>query len=131
MKRIFLVVAILAAAWAAYSYAVEANSGGRITGGLFVGSAGEVIEMVFPNPETSGLPKPSGFTMFSNDATEFWIQRRFAGGVRDTVPIHIPASRSILIPAPPPVLDSAGDNYRITIFVGGHTDSVYALPWYK
>ena len=137
MKRIFIILAVVVVVLGALvlfvgkALAIEANGGSRITSGLVVASGGEVIEMVFAVPDTLGQPRPSGFTMFSNDATEFWIQRRFAGGLRDTVPLHIPAGRSILIPAPDPVRDSDGANDRITIFVGGHTDSVYAVPWYR
>jgi len=133
MKSILVVVVLVLACALAAASKADVGAGGRITADLVVDSLSEVIEMEFAVPADGGAITgvPRSFTLFSNDATEFWIQRRFAGGVRDTVPIHIPAGRSILLPAPPPVMDSAGDYYRVTIFVGGHTDSVYALPWYE
>jgi len=131
MKRILIEAIIVAGLFAICtgSYLAYAEAGGKITRDLVVDSSGKVIEMVFPKPGPENFP--SYFTFYSNDATAFWVQRRFNEGIRDTVPIPIPAGRSIKIPRPDAVLDSDGANWRITIFVGGHTDSVFALPWYE
>lgn len=136
MKRILIEAIIVAGLFAICtgSYLAYAESGAKIiaqasAGNLVVDDSQKVIEMVFPKPGPENFP--SYFTFYSNDATAFWVQRRFNEGIRDTVPIPIPAGRSIKIPRPDAVLDSDGANWRITIFVGGHTDSVFALPWYE
>ena len=127
MRRILMAVALSAALlWAVIALGVEANSGGRVVNGSFVASGDRVIEFVYL---TDGQYLPSGFTMYSKDGAIFWIQRRFSDAQLDTVPVPIPAGRSMLIPSPGGVV--AGDSTYITIFVGGHTDTVFALPWYR
>ena len=125
MRRIFMAAVLVACIWAAASFAVEANSGGRIHYNNFAASGDTKLEFVY----LTGEALPSGFTLYSNDATAFWIQRRFAEGLRDTIPLAIPAGRSMLIPSPG--ANVSGDSTYITIFLGGHTDTVYALPWFR
>jgi len=128
MRRVLVAIALMVALiWALPALAIEANGSSPMLYGSAVGSGDNVIQFVWL---TESRPMyPSGFTMFTNDASEFWFRRAFADGVRDTFDIGVPAGRSILIPSPGGT--AVGDSTYIWIFVGGHTDSLYAMPWYR
>ena len=126
MRRILVAaIMLLACGSAAIVWAVEANSGGPVDHGMICPSGETEIQMVF----SAVMYAPSGYTLWSNDGTEFRFIRRFADGVRDTIGILVPAGNSLLVPAPSAIVK--GDSFTHTIFIGGHTDTVYALPWYR
>ena len=126
MRRILAAAALIVAlGWAAYAIAVEANSGTALDDDLICISS--EISVSFSTAQRREMP--SSYTLWSNDGTEFRFIRRFQGGIRYTVAILVPAGKSILIPAPDPIYE--GGVYTHTIFIGGHTDTVYAAPWHK
>ena len=126
MKRTLVAVALLiACGWALIAYAFETNTGGPIDHGLICTSA--ETSVYFHAAKQGAMP--IGYTLWSNDGTEFRYIRRFSNGVRDTIAILVPAGSSILLPAPPMIAEN--DSFTHTIFIGGHTDSVYAAPWFK
>ena len=126
MRRILVAAIMLpACGLAAIAWAIETNSSSPMLADLICTSAETSVSMEVSAP----MYAPSGYTFWSNDGTEFRIIRRFADGIRDTVGILIPASTSMLIPAPTLIYE--GGVYTHTIFIGGHTDTVYAMPWYR
>lgn len=126
MRRILVAaILLLACGLAVAAYCAEANSGGPVVADLICTSAETEVAMSFSNT----MYAPSSYTLWSNDGTEFRFIRRFADGVRDTVGILVPAGKSLNVPAPTMIYE--GGVYTHTIFIGGHTDTVYALPWYK
>ena len=126
MKKVLIAAALLiACGWIVISWAVEANSGGPLLPTLICTSA----ETSVSYSSTNRNMMPTGYTLWSNDGTTFRFIRRFADGLRDTVGIVVPANTSMLVPAPTSIYE--GSAYTHTIFIGGHTDTVYAAPWFK
>ena len=124
--KILVVAALLAACtWGVIASAVETNSGTFMGPTLICTSAETKVSF---SAGTIG-EMPSAYTLWSNDGTEFRFIRRFQDGLRDTVAILIPAGKSMLIPAPTALYE--GGVYTHTIFIGGHTDTVYAAPWHR
>ena len=70
---------------------------------------------------------PSGFTVYSKDASAFYITRQ-PNGVSESVSIYVPAGKSILIPAPEASV--AASIFNVSIIASAQTDSVFCLPWY-
>ena len=128
MRRILVVAALLVACLAAgAAYGIEANGGPRIHYGSFAPSGTYIIEYVYYTPDRPTMPV--GFTLHTKDGSAFWFQRRYDGGLRDTVSIAVPAGLSYTIPSPGGVAHATNDSTYITIFVGGHTDTLFSLPW--
>ena len=127
MKRLLIAaLLIVACLCTVIAYGIQANSGGRVEYGTFSPSGGDgIIEYVFP----TGAYLPSGFTMHTADGSAFCFQRRFGSGLRDTVRICVPAGSSYTVPSPGGF--ASGDSTYITIFVSGHTDTLFSVPWYR
>ena len=126
MRRILVAAALLVACgWAIVAYCAEVNAGGPVVDDLICTSAETSVSMEF----TSLTYAPASYTLWANDGAEFRFIRRFADGVRDTVGVLIPAGKSFNVPAPTAIYE--GGVYTHTIFIGDHTDTVYAMPWYR
>jgi hypothetical protein len=126
MKRTLVAVALLiAVSWAIIAFAVETNYGGPVDHGLIC--TGAETSVYFYSARYQNMP--TAYTLYSKDATVFSFKRRFKDGINDTIAIVVPAGSSILVPAPDAI--SLGDSFSHTIFIGDHSDTVYAMPWYK
>ena len=126
MKRILVAAFLLSICLLTVrAVAEDVKSGGPITDDLICTSAEWNVSFEGTHPRYM----PSSYTLWSNDATEFRFIRRFSGGLRDTVAIVVPAGTSMNIMAPDAIYE--GGVYTHTIFIGGHTDTVYAAPWHK
>ena len=126
MRRILVAAALLVACgWAIVAYCAEINKGGPVDADLICTSEETKIAMSVTDP----MYAPVSYTLWANDGAEFRFIRRFEGAIRDTIGILIPAGKSFNVPAPTLIYE--GGAYTHTIFIGDHTDTVYALPWYR
>jgi len=126
MRRIVTaVVLMIALTWTVVSLGIEANGAPPVVPRLYAASGTGTIQYVF----AVGEYPPSGFTLYSADASKFWFRRRFADGVNDTIPLPVPSGRSFLIPPPSAIAER--DSMTMTIWVGGATDTVLAVPYYR
>lgn len=125
MRRILVLAAlVIACVWTVAVFGVIANSGAPVTHQLYAASGTGTIQYVFA---TTDFDVPTSFTLYSKDGSIFWFKRRFADGVNDTVGIPVPAGASMLVPSPSAIFEA--DSMRMTIWVEGATDTVFALPW--
>ena len=127
MRRLSLVLFVLALCAGVFAYAVEVNIGypvlrfphDDVDGSIQVGSSAVI----------SGLP--TSYTVYAKAQDDDFYLKRFFAGVKETDWIYVPAGKSLLVPAATPVY--AGGVWRASFSFTGVAagDTIFILPWGK
>jgi hypothetical protein len=71
---------------------------------------------------------PDAYLFYSEDGSAFYVQR-YIDGALEAVPVLVPASSSLMLPAPSPVLVDNKWEHHIWLNATTVTDSVFVIPF--
>lgn len=125
-NRLYLIfvagVMLIAASFAVDAQALDIKGARPMT--YFTGTA--ALDTVSVEVEGDAYWQlPDAYLLFTGDGSEFWVERYF-GGTIDPKPIHIPASRSLVLPAQSPEnISGYGWSH---VFRTTSTDTIFVIP---